>query len=158
MRNPGTGKIVTYTRSQELNTAELWTHFGVPALSPSALGCFIFLLCAYSYQHLVARAVLQWLITAGEPWRTIAGGLPLPFHVNTACEWHWWNIRKVNLERRQHQRMRRLDGITDSWTWVWAIFGSWWWTGRPVLLWFMGLQRVRHDWATEVNWTTSCQS
>ena len=30
--------------------------------------------------------------------------------------------------------------------------GSWWWTGRPGILWFMGLQRVRHDWATELNW------
>ena len=31
--------------------------------------------------------------------------------------------------------------------------GSWWWTRRPGLLQFMGLQRVRHDWATELNWT-----
>ena len=31
--------------------------------------------------------------------------------------------------------------------------GSWWWTGRPGVLRFMGLQRVRHDWATELNWT-----
>ena len=30
---------------------------------------------------------------------------------------------------------------------------SWWWTGRPGVLWFMGSQRVRHDWATELNWT-----
>ena len=29
---------------------------------------------------------------------------------------------------------------------------SWWWTGRPGVLWFMGSQRVRHDWATELNW------
>ena len=28
-----------------------------------------------------------------------------------------------------------------------------WWTGRPGVLWFMGLQRVRHDWATELKWT-----
>ena len=33
--------------------------------------------------------------------------------------------------------------------------GSWWWTRRPGLLQFMGLQRVRHDWATELNWTES---
>ena len=26
------------------------------------------------------------------------------------------------------------------------------WTGRPSLLGFMGLQRVGHDWETEVNW------
>ena len=31
--------------------------------------------------------------------------------------------------------------------------GSWWWTGRPGVLRFMGSQRVGHDWATELNWT-----
>ena len=31
-------------------------------------------------------------------------------------------------------------------------FGSWWWTGRLGMLCFMGSQRVRHDWATELNW------
>ena len=30
---------------------------------------------------------------------------------------------------------------------------GWWWTGRPCVLWFMGLQRVGHDWVTELNWT-----
>ena len=39
------------------------------------------------------------------------------------------------------------------WTWVWVNSGSWWWTGRPGMLWFMGLQRVGHNWATEMNWT-----
>ena len=37
-----------------------------------------------------------------------------------------------------------------QWTWVWVDSGSWWWTGRPGLLQFMGSQRVRHDWATEL--------
>ena len=35
-------------------------------------------------------------------------------------------------------------------TWVWVNSGSWWWTGRPGVLWFMGLQRVEHDWASEL--------
>ena len=39
-----------------------------------------------------------------------------------------------------------------SWTWVWASSGSWWWTGNPGLLQSLGLQRVRHDWATKLNW------
>ena len=39
------------------------------------------------------------------------------------------------------------------WTWVWVNSGSWWWTGRPGVLRFMGLQRVGDDWATELNWT-----
>ena len=30
---------------------------------------------------------------------------------------------------------------------------EWWWTGRPGVLRFMGLQRVGHDWAIELNWT-----
>ena len=39
------------------------------------------------------------------------------------------------------------------WTWVWVNSRNWWWTGRPGVLRFMGLQRVRHDWGTEQNWT-----
>ena len=31
-------------------------------------------------------------------------------------------------------------------------FGSWWWTGRPSVLQFMGSQRVGHDWATGLNY------
>ena len=55
-------------------------------------------------------------------------------------------------------RRRGWDGWMTSptqWTWVWVNSGSWWWTGRPGVLWFMGSQRVGHDWATELNWTTS---
>ena len=51
---------------------------------------------------------------------------------------------------------RGWDGWMSSptpWTWVWVNSESWWWTGRPGVLWFMGSQRVGHDWATELNWT-----
>ena len=51
---------------------------------------------------------------------------------------------------------RGWDGWMASltqWTWVWVDSGSWWWTGRPSALWFMGSQRVGHDWATELNWS-----
>ena len=50
---------------------------------------------------------------------------------------------------------RGWDGWMASptrWTWVWVNSGSWWWTGRPCVLWFMGLQRVGNDWVTELNW------
>ena len=50
---------------------------------------------------------------------------------------------------------RGWDGWMASltqWTWVWVNSGSWWWTGRPGVLWFMGLQRVGHNWATELNY------
>ena len=44
-----------------------------------------------------------------------------------------------------------------QWTWVWVNSRSWWWTGRPGMLRLMGLQRVGHDWVTELNWTY-CQT
>ena len=50
---------------------------------------------------------------------------------------------------------RGWDGWLASltrWTWVWASSGSWWRTGKPGVLQFMGSQRVRHDWVTELNW------
>ena len=51
---------------------------------------------------------------------------------------------------------RGWDGWMASptqWTWVCVDSGSWWWTGRPGVLRFMGLQRVEHSWAAELNWT-----
>ena len=51
---------------------------------------------------------------------------------------------------------RGWDGWMASptqWTWVWVDSGSWWWTRRPGVLRFMGSQRVRQDWASELNWT-----
>ena len=42
-----------------------------------------------------------------------------------------------------------------QWTWIWVDYGSWWWIGRPGVLQFMGLQRVGHDWVTELNWTNT---
>ena len=50
---------------------------------------------------------------------------------------------------------RGWDGWMASpsqWTWVWVNSGSWWCTGRPGVLRFMGLQTVGHDWVTELNW------
>ena len=60
------------------------------------------------------------------------------------------------IEGRRRGDDRGWEGWMASptqWTWVWVDSGSWWWTGRPGMLWFMGSQRVGHDWATELNWT-----
>ena len=49
---------------------------------------------------------------------------------------------------------RGWDGWMASstqWTWVWVNSGSWWWTGKPGMLQSMELQRVRYNWATELN-------
>ena len=54
---------------------------------------------------------------------------------------------------------RGWDGWMSSltrWTWVWVNSGSWWWTGRPGVLRFMGSQRVGHDWVTDLIWWSEC--
>ena len=51
---------------------------------------------------------------------------------------------------------RGWDGWIASpsqWTWVWVNSGSWWRTGGPAVWQFVGSQRGRQGWATELNWT-----
>ena len=73
-----------------------------------------------------------------------------------AKNWHWkrpWCWER--LKARGEGDDRGWDGWIASltnWTWVWAGSGSWWWTGKPSLLQFLGLQRAGHDWATELTW------
>ena len=77
----------------------------------------------------------------------------------TWCEepTHWkrcwcWGRLKAGGE----EDYKGLDGWMASltqWMWVWVNSRKWWWTGRPGVLRFMGSQRVRHYWATELNWT-----
>ena len=60
-----------------------------------------------------------------------------------------WERLKAGGERDNRGWDGRMASLT-RWTWVWAGSGSWWWTGKPGLLQSMGLQRVRHNWATEL--------
>ena len=53
---------------------------------------------------------------------------------------------------RRKKGRQRMASLT-RWTWIWVNSGSWWWTGRPGVLRFMGLHRVRHEWATQLSWT-----
>ena len=81
-----------------------------------------------------------------------------PNNLATSCEelthwkrpWFWEGLRAGG-----EGDDRGWDGWMASptqWTWVWVNSGSWWWTGRPGVLQFLGSQRVGHDWATELNW------
>ena len=79
------------------------------------------------------------------------------------CTWTTWCKGLTHLKRPWCWEILRAGGEGDSrgwdgwrasltqWTWIWVNSGSWWWTGRPGVLWFMGSQRVGHDWVTELN-------
>ena len=86
----------------------------------------------------------------------------LKLKLHTLATWckeltHWkrprcWERLKAGGEGNN----RGWDGWMASltrWTWVWISSRCWWWTGRPGMLQPVGLQRVRRDWATELNWT-----
>ena len=89
-------------------------------------------------------------------------------------EWCWsWNSSTLATSCEELTHWKRLwcweglgaggkgdnrgwDGWMASptrWMWVWVKSGSWWWTGRPGMLRFLGSQRVGHNWVTELNWT-----
>ena len=75
-----------------------------------------------------------------------------------AMNWLIWKDPDAGKDRRQEEKGTTEDGMVwmaslTQWTWVWVSSGSWWWTGRTGVLQSMGSQRVRHDWATELNWS-----
>ena len=74
---------------------------------------------------------------------------PVPKNSHWKRPWCW-----ERLKARGDRDDRWWDGWMVSlarWTWVWASSGSWWWTGKSGMLQSMGSQRVRHNWATELN-------
>ena len=76
--------------------------------------------------------------------------LPLDAKWHLKRHWCWERLRAGGKgdDRGWDSWMPSLT----QWAWVWVNSGSWWWTGRPGVLRFRGLQRVGHDWATELNW------
>ena len=68
-----------------------------------------------------------------------------------AKSWLTWKDPDAGKDCTQEEKGMTEDEMV-GWTWVWVDSGSWWWTGRPGVLQFMGLQRVGHDWTTKLNW------
>ena len=85
-------------------------------------------------------------------------GLILKLKLNTLATWcelthlnrPWcWERLKAGGEGDERGCDCWMASATQC-SWVWVNSGNWWWTGRPGVLQYMGLQRVRQDWGTEL--------
>ena len=66
------------------------------------------------------------------------------------AERDWGQEEKGTIEDEMAGWCHQLDGHES------INSGSWWWTGRPGVLRFMGSPRVRQDWVTELtDWSNS---
>ena len=117
-----------------------------------------------------------WEDSLRVPWTARKSNQSILKYISPGCslEGWWWswnsNILASWCKELTHwnkslcwERLRAVgegDGIgwdgwmalPTQWTRVWVDSSSWWWTGRPGVLQFMGSQRVIHDWVTELNW------
>ena len=113
--------------------------------------------------------------TLQSPWTARRSNQSILKEINPGCsleEWCWsWNSNTLATLREELTHWKRpwcwerlragregddrgWDGWMASatqWTWVWVNSGSWWWTGRPGVLRFMGSQSC--TWLSELNWT-----
>ena len=104
-----------------------------------------------------ARRSNQSILKEINPGISLEGMMLNSSTLATSCEelTHWkrlWCWEGLGAGEKGDDR--GWDGWMASptrWTWVWVNSGSWWCTGRPGVLQFMGLQRVGHDWETELN-------
>ena len=63
-----------------------------------------------------------------------------------------WKDPDAAKDWRQEEKGMTEDETASltQWTWVWVGSRSWWWTGKPGMLLSTGLQRVGHDWTTDL--------
>ena len=126
------------------------------------------------HQRIDAFELWCWRRFRRVPWtarrsnQSILKAISLNIHWK---DWCWsWNSNSLGTWCKELTHWKRLwcwerlgaggegddrgwDGWRASltqWTWVWLNSGSSCWTGRPGMLWFMGSQRLGHDWATEL--------
>ena len=86
-------------------------------------------------------------------WSWNSNTLATPFEELTHWKRPWcWEGLGTGGEGENRGWNRWMQSPTRC-TWVWLNTRSWWWTGRPCVLLFMGSQRVGHNWVTELNWT-----
>ena len=106
-----------------------------------------------------ARRSNQSILKEISPEYSLEGLMPkLKLEYSGHLMWRTDSLEKTlmlgkNEGRRDNKGWDGWMASPTQWTWVLVNSGSWWWTGKPGVLQSMESQRVRHDWATEMNWT-----
>ena len=141
-------------------------------------GCESWTIKEAEHQRIDAFELWCWRRLLRLPWTARRSNQSILKEISPGCslEGLMW---KLKLQYSGHL-MRRADYLKRPWcwerlkaggegydrgwdgrmasptqgTWLWVNSRSWWWTGRPGVLQSIGLKRVRHDWATELNWYT----
>ena len=138
-------------------------------------GCVSFIIKKAEHRRIDAFEVWCWRRLLRVPWtarrsnQSILKKSDLNIYWKDWC-WNWnsntlatWYEELTHWKRPWHWERLKAGGEGDGrgwdgwmalltqWTWIWVDSRSWWWTGRPGVLQFMGLQRVGHDWATELS-------
>ena len=134
-----------YQGSWVLKDSCFWTVVLEKTLE-SALGC-------REIQPVHPRVDQFWMFIGKTDFKAEAPILWLP----DVKSWPIWKDPDAEKDWGQENKGMTEDQMVGwhhcQWTLVWVDSGSWWWTRKPGVLWFIGSQRVRHDWATELNWT-----
>ena len=120
----------------------------------------------------VSLSWLREMVMNREAWRAVIHGVAKSqTRLSDCTELNWtelnWCRELTYLQKLWCWERLRAGGEGDDRGWdglmasptqltrVSVNSGSWWWTGWPGVLQCMGLQRVRHDWVTELNWIIS---
>ena len=108
-----------------------------------------------------ARRSNQYILKEISPGCSLEGlmlKLKLQYHLMWRADSFEKTLMLGKIKGGRRTGWQRWDGWMASpteWTWIWINFRSLWWTRRPGRLQFLGLQRVRHEWATELDWAGS---
>ena len=122
-------------------------------------------------QRVYAFELWCWRRLLKVPWTARRSSQSIPKEISPGCSkaWCWsWNSNTLATSCEELTHWKRLwcreglgaggegnDGGWDGWvaspnrwTWVWANFESWWWTGKPGTL-----QSKESDTTEWLNWT-----
>ena len=150
-------------------------HFADKGPYSKIYGCCSSHVWMWELDHKEGWALKNWCFWIGVPQKTLErsnqvnpkGNQPWIFvgRTNAEAPTLWPPDAKSQLIGKDpdagkdwgQEKREAKDGWMASptwWTWVWVNSGRWWWTGRPGVLLFMGLQSWTqlNKW-TELNWT-----